>query len=65
MHSTMNDAQDGAALEKRRSEERVEVSWVPVRQWQVFASVFPASLTVLPSTPVEGTQRGRGRGVGW
>jgi hypothetical protein len=50
-------AQDGAVLEKRWSAERVEVGccWTPARlgQVRVFASVVPASLTTLSSTPGE------------
>jgi hypothetical protein len=54
--------QDGAALKERRSAERVEVScyFVPARLEQVFASVVPASLTVLLSTPGEGEVGGQG-----
>jgi hypothetical protein len=48
-------AQDGAVLEKRWSAESVEVGCcrTPSRLGQVFASVVPASLTILPSTPGE------------
>ncbi len=60
-------AQDGAAMEESRSAVRVEVSCclMPARLEQVFASVVPASLTVLLSTPGEEEAGGPGDGVEW